>query len=179
VGRGSRRTVRTPSLLGSMSPLLVNQIRFRAAIAGLLTIFSVSGCGQSREATAYQWRFAGIVSDSTLQLTYLGSPCQEFQTARVTETRRTVKIVLYEQGDGNDHTCQAAGIFRRSTVKLASPLEDRQLLGCEHPSCVLTITVRDEPAQRPAYTASPVRTVVQFCRESPLRSHWISKWRIV
>jgi len=116
---------------------------WRAGLTAILIIANLSACSSAPEKTTlYPWKFVTVVGDSTLYVTYLGSPCQVFQSAKAIETSSTVKIVVYEKGDSGGGSCQAAGVLRSANVKLAEPLSHRQLMGCDKPPCLPTSTPR-------------------------------------
>ncbi len=81
------------------------------------------------------WRLTAQQSGSELHILVVMSPCDDFDSTSVAETLSTVRVSAFIR-QGVRSTCVAAIIPEPETVRLAEPLGNRTLQGCNPPASV-------------------------------------------
>jgi hypothetical protein len=78
------------------------------------------------------------VNETSLKITWFGSPCADPAGVATSETAEQVRVSVTErQRDIRNTSCQASAVIRSANITLKAPLGKRELLGCERSPCRL------------------------------------------
>lgn len=106
----------------------------------------VGGCGGDSHDEQVRWRLTGQPNGTAVELPaeFGGSSCSEFERWTVEESGSTVEVRAFAKfSDAPD--CTADQVFEPHTVRLADPLGDRRLAGCDPDNADAACTEVVEP----------------------------------